>query len=1612
MSRAAFRWCFAWLGIAIPRAGADAISDLALGASLREASDEVDDGRGHYNESVETGADVSSLMEEYESEHATWPWEPRRRRRRRRYQNYMTCDTLSPGSGYKGRPVERAFKERRNQNGAKESQNMHFNRRRGNNPQGKALTGYCDVVDAGCQKYWQGVCEVETYIMPVFEQNYDGLLERYDKELKKTIAWWQREYPKLLPTMEHPAAEVTSDMFTQYELLYSMIRNPVVRESKLVSADLQEIEAVIDVALSMDGAYGGSGSAKANIMSNVNAQMNSEGIGGAIGNGSPYSYGITKDLKHSTMVAGYLMLELMQTVLNEKARINGQSDSLAADQEALLTDLEEQSKTFESNAVRMQEMIRDEVRDALDREEDEYGQKYDTWADDESKMVKTLYRADNDRDLDVTKVFKALDTDLSNFELNTILEYMGKFDGYTKTQNSYLRMLADLLEMQSIYANRELRTTKKTLRKWNRQWQKLQAGAKRVGMTSLKTKHGGAMGGLAMYKKQIRNTIGEVVQDQLETEEAATDNYEHAEEMFTFAMSQLDGTVENVRTRAETFDTARKAMVLAAMEIMSGVKSEAFDTRSSVKEVMDDYSSWWNRVSADEIPRQQSIADSSVAKLQAAVDDGSRRYEDTVDLALLDGEAHLVKSVQEASLEADKVNKVYPEVRMGAFNHAMQVKQEAATLKRMEEAVKAEAKALYLAGHARQRWDQADQEMNHVHAVREHSRLMQKTMQTDLEQNIREAGSHMNDTIGSEVSRLRASRDSNLMYLGNVAKSITAGISDNKGKIEGRMQPIDDNLKLIVENGIEPLSIELSDESDPNMFNSLAYKIKRQNQTVLRKTHDLTASVRTQTRDRLRAFQTAFMAEVDRVYDRIEALEASADGLEDQTSRRADGVERVVHKAMQDVPRRLHAQQERASSLLTTWSIAEDALQKQSEEVRETMLHTSQRLADVQKAQDSKIDIDHDALKQRVNTGMASAAAKVADRKKMKESVVSSMNHILNTADEKLLPVMKELKRNAGQAENTYKTLDKTIAQINDEIEVGVVQKGVLLSVGDAADRDAQLIRHEQADTQAAKMSQQQLAQTRGEAIKVMLARGSASADGALASQAAAAVQQAEADTQKLNTDLGHIQSSWDSTGQQQMMDDAHVLSNSEQDLKRMVDEGSNAIHHDEQGLASELSSAVDSVDTFTVSSAKAVQALAEEENSFMTDTTRLAGGMLQTFAHGRKSSDKLMNSTEELFEDLRNATSATVRTIQRQATRLATPVLNAVTLMRSHFNDHLDAVARVLGKDLVPLKRAYAAHLANATDKLTHEAAALKTARGVFQGMVQHGVDTVAAVTGDVVSDVGSDVNASEVATHARSARHQDFEDRQLQVEKLSKKIGSLRGDSLNDEANALDAEHTALQHWSYGFAAQTETYQGMVAQKLQELGAKESGILPNSLSRDIGNVTNVSLDDFEKEIATAMAEADAKIAAVMKDERLSEAEQAAQIQAIRSEAAATAEGIFLEQQKAARAEEMVSLAVDRYADMSHAAENATQQAMEAGHLSPDAVKVKERLDASVDKLDAIHKAPWLASQLQMSDNSSMLSALPRRNVLALRQQTKALQQANVELQSHISTLERLLPE
>merc|ERR1719213_663428 len=117
------------------------------------------------------------------------------------------------------------------------------------------------------------------------------------------------------------------------------------------------------------------------------------------------------------------------------------------------------------------------------------------------------------------------------------------------------------------------------------------------------------------------------------------------------------------------------------------------------------------------------------------------------------------------------------------------------------------------------------------------------------------------------------------------------------------------------------------------------------------------------------------------------------------------------------------------------------------------------------------------------------------------------------------------------------------------------------------------------------------------------------------------------------------------------------------------------------------------------------------------------------------------------------------------------------------------------------------------------------------------------------------------------------------------------------------------------------------------------------NKLDHEVGAALQGEQARLSAELAAVYAQSDEKVAAVMRDMSLSEDERRAKVAEIEAEARARAGELFREQQRMREREAGLEAQMARYATLVAEAEGKAEEAVAAGHLSPEALGVTRDL-------------------------------------------------------------------
>merc|ERR1719247_296728 len=371
------------------------------------------------------------------------------------------------------------------------------------------------------------------------------------------------------------------------------------------------------------------------------------------------------------------------------------------------------------------------------------------------------------------------------------------------------------------------------------------------------------------------------------------------------------------------------------------------------------------------------------------------------------------------------------------------------------------------------------------------------------------------------------------------------------------------------------------------------------------------------------------------------------------------------------------------------------------------------------------------------------------------------------------------------------------------------------------------------------------------------------------------------------------------------------------------------------------------------------------------------------------KSSRGMLRAAEKSWQQQAAANDAAQNATIDSAKSFVQSVVAAAAAVHKQGSDMLEEGNRTstrVTNDIHDTKQALNTALEDASRGLLTEQQQLTEQRAYFQHDVESSVRTVANRTQGLVADVTGTADQGEAAVGERARKHAKFEERMALLPTEGHPEERVR--ALTDETKALDADNAGLQHWAAGFSGQTAAYESTVSAKLRELG----GEVPKPSNRTLPGFppfVDTHVADRDADLAKVLTDSDAKIAAILKDERLSEEEQEKAIAAVRHEASQEAERIHAAQLETAQKQ-------------AAAAEAAAERA--EADMTPGALAVRQQLRNLTDTLTHLQRALWLQSVLQISDQPPT----PERG--GLEHSNRELAHANADLRAQIAKAEGVL--
>lgn len=1377
---------------------------------------------------------------------------------------------------------------------------------------------------------------------------------------------------------------------------------------------LRALETEVEADQTLSGAYssmnsGGAGS--------VN-QKTDKGIQAAMGRTA--QQGITARQRVAFLVAmevggaekadmQTMDTEMEQGRQSEMQAIEGNITSGTGGQQSLKDDADAEIQ----NATDELGTWKGEVRDTLAAEQLAFKEAVKTKNDYLNTQANELYAVERSDGKPTMKMIANQIDDQAIHWAKKYAENKEKLNSYASMQIYALQLLQDMLDLSSEQQMREVRSSGKQQARLLKRFKKLARSAQRVSRKQVRRKKERALKDAKLFTKTASHILGSAEGDIGDGEELAEETFEMLQEMWSGIVGTAEADVERTAQQAGKYDQLRKDLVMGGVEIMSGVKTRTTEVDMALERELKAYQKWWKQAQEDAEPQVEALVHNAAHMVQTASKHSSGTYEAALDLALGD-KIRKVHEMRDTSLKAfEKALTLTRDTRDKSLDLATALDRTRFGYERLASQVKAEMKMPSVKKNHLRRLEQARNEFAQMDQAVLQASNLQEQMQIDIQQALHMTSMDLNDTMFTELVKLQLNADADAAELNKKLQKTDRELAVAEMAVDTKLTGLATHLGGTVDD-IEEFRGETNKKT-----NTEHNRVRTEQTQIAEKTGTLVHDVSTRVKQNLKDFRNDVSDAIDSARGRLDSMDEQVAGLEDRAQRGSEGVRATVHREAERQAARSQAARERAERIREDWGKAKAETQGSVKAVQLSSQNVMRRTRSVQAELDAAVEKLGTDLRAQVDAVNQPAFDVLPSADNWKEQVKQKIGPVAQQSASSVLRKINEFKSTAEAAGEVFHEYDDKMHALDKQVDQGLHKASAQLQElqdGVAADRKSVVQQSEEAS--AAAVAQQQLATSRGNAIGVMLDRAGASASSALTSQAGAALQQAEADSQKLGSDAGHVRASWgdDVAGKAQLereMEEMHTAAQLQgQELEGSVNGARGAEEH----LATDLSAAADGVEGFDLAAATSENKAASSEGTALLGAADEASKMALAMNGIQSYFNRLLNTLETGTEEGLNNTRDHVNDIQHGTAKLVSAVLHEVNNVRERWAEHRDALNRALNaSETTRIQKEFSDQLEQAATHLQREAGDLKRDRGLFQGLVQRGVTTVAREARKAVDDIVGSVNASEAGAKAQQLRHKDFETRQEKFANLEISFSSQAVKRLAAEAAQLDAQHTDLQLWGTKMGANSEAYQEVVAAKLRELGVKVPGIEPTGVAAfgaDANSTASALLaeqsNEFDTRLADTMKKADGKIAELMKDERLTEEEREEAIRKVKEEAALDAEKIIAEQQQAAHAEEMVAKAANRYDEMSAAAMNATDAALSAGHLSPEAVALHHRLQAAADDLKKVSVAPWLSSSLQLRSGSDEPDPQAQEG---LGETNEELKEANAELRSRIQKLERLLP-
>lgn len=573
--------------------------------------------------------------------------------------------------------------------------------------------------------------------------------------------------------------------------------------------------------------------------------------------------------------------------------------------------------------------------------------------------------------------------------------------------------------------------------------------------------------------------------------------------------------------------------------------------------------------------------------------------------------------------------------------------------------------------------------------------------------------------------------------------------------------------------------------------------------------------------------------------------------------------------------------------------------------------------------------------------------------------------------------------------------------------------------------RDAEELSLEAAEQHTTEHAQQEALQKRADYLNNLIFRETGATQAAMTAEMQNAVTKSHDKMKQLSRD----QTMTDARQWAAIKDEDHKLKQQLATIATRAGHAGDAVeafvqaaYADTMDVASDSTAASSEVEGGGVSAHQAMQAAAGAELEAMAGGASNAEKLVQVLSHMKQALAELQDSMGSTFEKRQHAALEHIAHGHHASDQLASGVKDSVAGLLATQSDmvaHIKEGSERIAKEYFQRRDVSKKQLGAIDGMLTAEGTELAKDAGVLQARVEDGVNKTAGVLEAILPSVGDMLTTAENAEADRARTHGEFETGILQTENLESEHEMEEVMPVKDEVQKEHLKADRRQVWKHHFGMKQHAWKTIVANKMKELGYEldaEALQAMNSIhahhmqaqdnakfGADVAEKATQIERDAEAKILELHKQADEEINSILADESLSKAEKERKVQEIRDRVAREASGVFQDQTEAVLRQERLQKALNEYHRMVDAAKEATAEAIAAGHLSPDAVKIHKQLADLASDIAALHSQPWLqSSALQVGSHAAAATKVAATNV--------ALTRSNAHLASEIHALEAAL--